>query len=53
LPKDEYDISAFFKGYRTFGLSDKFEKIDATRIRGFAETFAQTGLIQKYLATEE
>ena len=52
LPKDEFDISAFFKGYRTFGISDKFEKIDATRIRGFAEKFGQTGLIKKYLVTE-
>lgn len=53
LPKDEFDISEFFKGYRTFGISEKFEKIDAKRIYRFAEKFGQTGLIQKYMATEK
>ena len=52
LPKDEFDISEFFKGYRKFGISDKFEKIDAKRIYDFAGKFGQTDLLAKYLPGE-
>ena len=52
LLKDEYDISEFFKAHSKLGFSDKFEKLDISRIYNFAAKFRQTDLIKKYLIKE-